>query len=293
MRNKNKKEQSQDHNMLSSLRILLKAGRPGYAKGYAAARAIQRLSCKTQMKLAKIMDCFVGTSSLRAMRGKLIILCIWLLASTSLRAQDNGQLVVDLINRVGTIEDENRELRGQLEEVRHQMDQLTKKMETLSADVDYRLSSPESGGGTPLSPSTPAPMETETPSSGGSSSAKVDYEKARSFLEQGDYLAAEHAFAAFVSSYAKDDLAGAAQYWLGVTFFVRGDYEKASAAFAKGYKQYPKSNKAPDMLLKLAKSLDAQNRKADACATLDQLSSQYPKAHTKDVASEKKKLKCK
>lgn len=280
MGNPNKKEQVQTK--IVSLPVLLKAGR---------SHPVKQLLEKTQIRFPKIKDCFVGTFSFRAMTCFTFI--IFFSNSTPLMAQDNGQLVVDLINRVGAIEAENRELRGQLEEVRHQIDQLTKKMETLSADVDYRLSSPESGGAVPLSPTTPAPMETETPSLGGSSSAKDEYEKARSFLEQGDYLAAEHAFSAFVTTYAEDELAGAAQYWLGVTFFVRGDYEKSSAAFAKGYKKYPKSKKAPDMLLKLAKSLESLNRKADACATLDQLSSQYPKALTKDVASERKKMKCK
>lgn len=183
--------------------------------------------------------------------------------SSPVKAQEeNASLVVQLIDRVGNLEEENRNFRGQLEEARHEIDQLTKRMETLSADVDYRLNNARIGG-VPSSSSSSS-SESASPTSSSSkredgssspSSSKDAYEKARNLLEQGDYKAAEHAFSSFVISYPKDEQAGAAQYWYGVTFFARGDYEKAATAFAKGYKNYPKSPKAPDMLLKLAKSL--------------------------------------
>ena len=239
-------------------------------------------------------------------------------ASSPLKAQEeNTSIVVQLIDRVGNLEDENRDFRGQLEEARHEIDQLTKRMETLSADVDYRLNNAESGGapaGASKLSSSSSSSESASPASSPSkrgeelsspssskrgeeppspSSSKDAYEKARNLLEQGDYVAAEHAFSSFVITHPKDEQAGAAQYWYGVTFFARGEYEKAATAFAKGYKNYPKSAKAPDMLLKLAKSLGELDRNADACTALDQLTSEYPKAHKSEAAAEKKKLECK
>ncbi|MBL8677193.1 MAG: tol-pal system protein YbgF [Alphaproteobacteria bacterium] len=232
-------------------------------------------------------------------------------ASSSLKAQEeNTSLVVQLIDRVGNLEEENRNFRGQLEEAHHEIDQLTKRMETLSADVDYRLNNAESGGmpgGVPSSSERVSPTSSSSKREGDSSSPSSSkrgeessgpsssdaYEKARNLLEQGDYKAAEHAFSSFVISYPKDEQAGAAQYWYGVTFFARGEYEKAATAFAKGYKNYPKSPKAPDMLLKLAKSLGELDRNADACTALDQLTSEYPKALKSEAAAEKKKRKCK
>lgn len=222
-------------------------------------------------------------------------------AASPLQAQEeNPSLVVQLIDRVGALEEENRNFRGQLEEARHEITQLTKRMDTLSADVDYRLNNADAGAGGSTGPSAPpaptslssSPSSSE-PMSSAPSSSKEAYEKARDLLEQGDYAAAEHAFSAFVITYPKDEQAGAAQYWLGVTFFARGDYEKAASAFAKGYKNYPKSSKAPDMLLKMAKSLGSLDRTADACTALDQLTSEYPKAHKSEVSAEKKKFGCK
>lgn len=193
------------------------------------------------------------------------------------------------ISRMGVMEAEIRELRGQLEETQHQLSALTKQMDTLSADVDFRLNNPEGDAmPLPLPPTTP-PTEADN----ASRPHDQGYESARTLLEQGDYEAAERSFAAFIASHPKDKQAGAAQYWLGVTFFVRGDHEKAVAAFAKGYKNYPKSEKAGDNLLKLAKSLSALDRKADACTTLDQLSSEYPTFSVKDVNHEREKSGCK
>jgi tol-pal system protein YbgF len=214
--------------------------------------------------------------------------------TSSAQAQDNPTLLMDLASRVGSVEAENRELRGQLEESRHEISQLTQRMETLSSDVDYRLSHSEGGAPAPQAlgmPSEESSLPEETPAASTSTEA---YEKARSLLEQGDYAAAEHAFSAFVSTYPKDEHAGAAQYWLGVTFFVRGEHEKAATAFAKGYKNYSKSSKAADNLAKLAKSLAALDRMPDACTALDQLESEHPKSpQWKEAKPLRKQYECK
>jgi tol-pal system protein YbgF len=231
-------------------------------------------------------------------RGRLFLslatTAFFLFGPSPLSAQeDNATLLIQLMDRMGKIEAENRELRGQLEETQHELSALNKQVETLNADIDYRLNNPESGSmPLPLPPSQ-VPVEEDKKPSLPNSDADQEYEEARTLLEQGDYDAAERAFAAFVASHPKHKQAGAAQYWLGVTHFVRGEHEKAVAAFAKGYKNYAKSPKAADNLLKLAKSLSTLDRKADACTTLEQLSSEYPKFQVKEVASERRKLNCK
>ncbi len=232
----------------------------------------------------------------------LVVLITSLFVTSVLYAQDNTGLVVELVNRVAALEAEQRELRGHLDEAHHALSLLHKKMETLNADVDYRLNNNNSEAGTeshalraPESLGEDEEIESSSPSafSSPSSSPEKEYEHARSLLEKGEYDTAEKAFSAFVSAHPKHTQAGAAQYWLGVTYFVRGLHEKAAASFAKGYKNYPKSAKAADSLLKLSKCLVALERKADACATLEQLSTDFPKTHVKEVTREREKLKCK
>ncbi len=223
-------------------------------------------------------------------RELLIAFSLLFASPLSLSAQNNPELIVTLMNRIGELEAEQRNLRGQLDEVHHDLSILQKRMETLLADVDLRFNSPEATDSVTMI--GPEPAERESPSSP-SQSAEEEYESARTLLEKGDYEAAGKAFTAFINNHSTHELAGAAQYWLGVTYFVRSQYEKAAASFAKLFKTYPKSPKTPDGLLKLAKSLSALERKADACTTLDQLSKDYPKAHHKEIAAEREKLKCK
>ncbi|EKE10153.1 MAG: hypothetical protein ACD_16C00076G0002 [uncultured bacterium] len=227
----------------------------------------------------------------------LTLALIFTMSTQTQAQQDNASLVVELIDRVGQLEEQNREFRGRLEEAHHEIEALTKHMESLSNDMDYRMNTAKGEAGSlsdsstalPLTPSSSSRESAEAPATSSSSDA---YEKARDLLEQGNYSAAEKAFTSFVNDYPKDEQAGAAQYWLGVTYYARGDRDKAAAAFAKVYKTYPKSPKAPDSLLKLAKSLAALNRKSDACTALDQLAEEYPKVHKAERVSEQKKLGC-
>lgn len=222
-----------------------------------------------------------------------VVFCLSLMITSSLYAQELSPILVDLINRVGALEEENRQLRGELEETHHEIGVLSQKLDTLNADIDYRINNPESSSTSSSGSLERTPASKEKDTSGSSSNAKEAYEKARSLLEQGEYETAEKEFLAFVEGHPKDELTGAAQYWLGVTFFVRGQFEKAAANFAKGIKNYPKSSKVSDSLLKLAKSLAALDRKADACTTLDQLKTEHPKAHVSEVSAKWKEFGCK
>lgn len=107
---------------------------------------------------------FEGTRSVNFTPLSMVIAFSLLFASpTALCAQDNAELVVTLLNRVGNLEEGQRELRGQLEEVRHDLSILQKKMELLNADIDLRFNTPESGSdsltmGVPESAEHPPPL---------------------------------------------------------------------------------------------------------------------------------------
>lgn len=121
------------------------------------------------------------------------------------------------------------------------------------------------------------------------------YDTAFSLLQQGDYNAAEQSLRQFISAYPDHALTANAQYWLGETYYVRNDFEAAAKAFATGYQTYPQSAKAPDSLLKLALSLSNLNKNDEACVTFAQLQSQYPKATSsilKKAQEEAARLSC-
>ena len=121
------------------------------------------------------------------------------------------------------------------------------------------------------------------------------YDTAFSMLQQGDYAGSEKALTQFISNYPQHPLTANAQYWLGETFYVRNDFQNAAKSFANGYQKHPKSSKAPDSLLKLALSLSNINKNQEACVTLSQLKSEYPKASStimRKADEELKRLSC-
>lgn len=132
--------------------------------------------------------------------------------------------------------------------------------------------------------STGAPTEEPaSPSTLPPGNPREQYDYAYQFLLQRDFVGAEAALSAFVSTNPEDTLAGNAQYWLGETFYVRGDYTTAARAFAEGFQRYPDSTKAPDNLLKLGMSLAKLEQNDDACITLKKLRVEYPDAPTSIV----------
>ena len=81
-------------------------------------------------------------------------------------------------------------------------------------------------------------------------SPEKQYEFAISFLKVGDYNTAERAFREFITTNAKHELAGNAQYWYAETFRIRQLFTDAASAYLDGYQKYPKSEKAPYKFIK-------------------------------------------
>jgi len=106
----------------------------------------------------------------------------------------------------------------------------------------------------------------------------VAFKQARQLLLDGDYASAEQAFSSYVNNYPDNAKAPEARYWLGETLFVREAYTDAAAAYIGAVRGWPQTSWAPDATLKLARSMVALKKTAEACRTLDELSKRYPKA---------------
>jgi len=233
--------------------------------------------------------------------------------------------------RIGQIEDQQRALTGQIEEINNNIDQIKRRLETLANDIEQRFGAVEHGGASPASQalSSPQPIgrargagdnpadaasqagtlgqvagakgagqTAMAPADSGalpSGSPQEQYNYAFGLLRQAKYDAAEQALRSFVQRYPNDGLAGNAQFWLGETYYVRKDYGNAAAVFAEGYQKYSKSGKAADTLMKLGMSLGQLGRKPDACGAFARLDRDFPSASAEvktRASDEKKRLGC-
>jgi tol-pal system protein YbgF len=109
-------------------------------------------------------------------------------------------------------------------------------------------------------------------------SPDVLYKTANEALLRRQFPEAETGFRNFLEKYPEHSLAGSAQFWLGETFYVQGDTRQAAQNFLAAYKKYPKSRRAPDSLLKLGMSLNKMGQKDQACAALNSVGTEFPRA---------------
>lgn len=112
----------------------------------------------------------------------------------------------------------------------------------------------------------------------------VAFKQAKDLLLAGDYGNAEQAFAAYVNNYPDSPKTPEARYWQGETLFVREAYTDAAGAYIGAIRGWPQTSWAPDATLKLARSMVALKKTAEACRTLDELSKRYPKAPSQVVS---------
>lgn len=225
--------------------------------------------------------------------------------------------------RLAALEDQFRNVTGQIEQVGHAVNRMQQRLDKLVADVDHRLSALErqmqGGGGAAATGTGPLPSGGEPPttiisgagttggaaagsaaSTAGSSelpqgSPLEQYAIGRRLLVQNQYDEAARAFAAFLQAYPDHQLSENARYWLAETYYVRGDYQQAATSFLEAYQKTPTGAKAPDSLLKLGMSLDGLGKQREACVALDKLRREFPGAServSQVAAEQRRKLSC-
>ncbi|MFM9890500.1 MAG: tol-pal system protein YbgF [Rickettsiales bacterium] len=229
--------------------------------------------------------------------------------------------------RFSQINEELRQIRGQIEQAQFQQKQTADTLKKLSDDVDYRLRALEqkqaaadsaaaaavANAATPAQPAEPAKTDspkadaapaTYQPDTGNQPAltgkdfpnANAHYSFAFDLLNKKKYSQAAASFDAFVHEYPGDPLVANAYYWLGESYYARSDNTRAAEAFRKGFEANPEGQKAPDNLYKLALSLNSIKRTGEACIVLNQVVAKYadsaPRTTAKAVA-ERTTLQCK
>lgn len=220
--------------------------------------------------------------------------------------------LVDLTQRVTSLETQQRALTGQVEQLQHQMRQMEAALQKLRGDAEFRLDalegkSPPMPGtatpevapprqtapqaqpprpavtppatapaATPPAATTPAPAPTPAPSPATADAAEARYREGYALYTSGDYAGANKALTEFVAANPKHARASNAQFWAGRSLLAQGKTADAAKAFLAGYQQFPRGERAHNSLLWLGKSLIELKQPAAACQALDQLKTAYP-----------------
>ena len=231
-------------------------------------------------------------------------------ASDGGQAERNSRRLAELESDIDEAREWRRRVNGRFEELDNRMRRLEDRIERLVADVDFRLSTLEQGGGLPaasaaapavdtpvVSPTdqtqasiatglesdfvpseAPRPLGTVPEAQTGADnvvaltgSPEEQYSAAFSLLEEARYEEAHDAFSRFIDANPTHGLAQNAAYWRAESLYARQLYPDAAKSYALNLRQYPEGRKAPDNMVKLGMALLKLGRSEEACRAFEQL----------------------
>ena len=191
--------------------------------------------------------------------------------------------VVELVRQLEQINAEIARLRGQLEVLANENQQVQKRQRDFYLDLDSRLKRLEGGssGGTSAAPPVESPTAAaapppRVPTREDQAREVKAYDAASNLFRRNDFAAAIEAFRAFVKDYPSSPLAANAGYWIGISYANIRDYRNALAAQEELLAKYPQSPKAPDALLAIAAMQAEQGDNGSARNTLEDIIARYP-----------------
>jgi tol-pal system protein YbgF len=191
--------------------------------------------------------------------------------------------VVDLLRQIEQLNAEIAKIRGQLEVLANQNEQLQKRQRDFYLDIDSRLKRLEGGGASSASASAPAASAAPEASAAARPASRDDqarevkaYDAASNLFRKNDFVSAAEAFGAFLKDHPQSALAPNALYWIGICHANTRDFKSALAAQESLLSRYPQSPKAPDALLAIAAIQAEQGDGGSARNTLEDIIARYP-----------------
>ena len=225
-----------------------------------------------------------------------------------LERQVNKQTLLEMLDRIDSLQAELQEMRAFSEEQTHQIESMKQRQRDLYLDLDRRLSRAEREGGSVLPVATlgavtangssslvsgsqppliqPQQQVTSDVGNGMVNPNEVEpaelaeeraaYQKAFNLLRQLQYDPATAAFKRFIKKYPKGRYAHIAQYWLGEASYARRDFKQAIVDYQLLIDHYPQSPKVAEAMLKLGYSRWELKAVIGAKTVLDLLVTKYP-----------------
>jgi TolA-binding protein len=226
-------------------------------------------------------------------------------APSSGGGSDSGPLTTQLLQRVGTLEDQVRTLNGQVQQLQNQLQtqnaQLTKQM----GDLSFQVQNGQGGGGgaaaaaaasgAAAAASTPAVPSAPPAGPGAAATPELLLQQGNTALHNAQFQTSEGIAREILAKHRKSPRAYDAQFLLAQSLQGQQRYQEAAIAFDDTYNMNHAGKRAPSALLGLSATLAAINQKAAACDTLKTLKTQFPNPPgylTAPIAAQHRKLGC-
>ena len=172
---------------------------------------------------------------------------------------------MDLQNQIEKLKADNAELRGKVENLEKQGEDISTSQKTYYQDLDNRL-----GNFEPRTATIEGVSGTVQPN------AKKAYDDALKAFQAGNLKKADEGFSAFAHRYQKSPYLPLALFWSGNSKYANKDYAGAIAQLQSLIKRYPTHPRVPSAMLTLGNAQLESGNKAAAKKTFSEIISKYP-----------------
>jgi tol-pal system protein YbgF len=176
---------------------------------------------------------------------------------------------MDLQNQIERLKTENAELRGKVENLEKQGEDINTSQKTYYQDLDSRLGNFE-----------PRTMTIEGLSGIVQPEEKKAYEDALKSFKAGNLKKADESFTAFAAKYSQSPYLPLALYWGANSKYANKNYTGAITQLQSLIKRYPNHPRIPDAMLTLGNAQLESGNKAAAKKTFAEIMSKYPDTET-------------
>lgn len=187
--------------------------------------------------------------------------------------------LLDLATLIEGLKQDVSKLRGQVEVIVNQTENLEKRQRDLYVDLDARLRKMEQA----QAQITEKLAQPERDAA----AEKTAYEASLNQFKVGNYQAAIAGFQTFMVNFPNSQLVPSAQYWVGNAYYALRDYKVAIAAQEKVVASWPDNAKASDALLNIASSQVELGDQKSARETLRVLITKYPNSPAAEQAKQR------
>lgn len=203
------------------------------------------------------------------------------LASSEADKEQHIRSVLDLQIQMEGLNTELRKLRGQNEELVHNLQDAEKRQKDFYIDLDTRLRHIESGD------VAAARGDGSKDVSAAPQGENHAFETAYNFYKAENYPNATAAFRDFLKSYPQSVHEANVLYWMGNAYFLLKDCRNSVSSYQTLIDKYQDHPRVAEVMLNIADcQLDLKN-KAAAKKTLKQLISQFPGSDASEKAKKR------
>ncbi len=172
---------------------------------------------------------------------------------------------MDLQNQIEKLKADNAELRGKVENLEKQGEDISTSQKTYYQDLDNRL-----GNFEPRTATIEGVSGTVQPNE------KKAYDDALKAFQAGNLKKADEGFSAFANRYPKSPYLPLALFWSGNSKYANKDYAGAIGQLQSLIKRYPTHPRVPSAMLTLGNAQLESGNKAAAKKTFSEIISKYP-----------------